>query len=527
VGRDVARLLPRPGRFPDAFLLLAALAAAGALLPLGYLLLRVLEADWTTLGSLLARPRNLQLLGNTLALTAGVLAVDTALALPLAWLLSRTELAARRSLTVLAVLPLAVPGYVMALALLGLGGAQGMLARAFGIVVPRPSGYVGALVCIALYTFPYVFLNVRTALLGMDPSHEEAARSLGCPPRGVVLRVVLPQLRPALLASWLVVGLYTLGDFGAVSLMRYETFSFAIYLQYAGAFDRTYAAGLALVLLALALVPIAIQGQLLRGRAFHRTGPGSGRPPVRVPLGRWRVLAWAFLGLVYAVSLGLPVGTLVYWLWQRPLSPQAGRLAASAWGSLSVALPVAAAAAVWAVPLAYRTARKPGRISQALEGAAYLGYATPPFAVGLGWVFFGLRGLPWLYQTLPLLVVALALHFLAVAAGPVRSALAQAPPRLEEAARALGYGPVAAFARTTLPLILRGTVAGAALVFLLAVKELPITFLLAPPGFSTLATQVFASTSEALFAQAAPFALALVALSAPFVGLVIRGEVGR
>ncbi len=523
----MASVSHRSWRPPTALLLPGALAAAAALLPLGYLLLRALEADWGTLADLILRPRNLVLLGNTLALTAGVLAVDTAIAVPLAWLLSRTELAARKWLTVLALLPLAVPGYVMATALLGLGGQHGVLARTLGVQIARPSGYWGALACIALYTFPYVFLNTRTALLGMDANLEEAARSLGCTPREAVRRAVLPQLRPALLASWLVVGLYTLGDFGAVSLMRYETYSYAIYLQYAGAFDRTYAAWLALLLLGLALVLILIQGGLLRGRSFHRTGPGSTRHSAHVPLGRWRFAAWGYLALVYGLSLALPIGTLAYWLLQRPLAPQTGRLLESASGALSVALPAAAAAALLAVPLAYLVSRKPGRATGVLEGAAYMGYATPPFAFGLGWVFFGLRGLPWFYQTLPLLVIALALHFLALAVGPVRSALAQAPPRLEEAARALGYGPVRAFARATLPLIVRGTVAGAALVFLLAMKELPITFLLSPPGFSTLATQVFSYTSEALFAQAAPFALAIVALSVPFVGLLLRREVAR
>jgi iron(III) transport system permease protein len=124
-------------------------------------------------------------------------------------------------------------------------------------------------------------------------------------------------------------------------------------------------------------------------------------------------------------------------------------------------------------------------------------------------------------------VTVYALHFLAEAIGPIRTALYQAPPRLEEAARSLGRTRWQAFRATTLPVLRKGLLVSVALVFLSAMKELPITFLLAPIGFSTLATEVWSYAEEALFGQAAPFALLIIAFSAAFVGLLLTREETR
>jgi iron(III) transport system permease protein len=501
----------------------AALVAVGVLVPLGYLLVRAFEAEPAELAALVLRGRNLRLLGNTLGLAAGVLGAATALALPLAWLVTRTDLRGSRLVTLLGVLPLAVPGYVMAYALLGATGANGLLARLLGVVWARPSGYLGALAALTLCTFPYLFLNLRTALLGLDPALEEAARSLGYHEREVARRVVLPQLRPAFFAGGLLVVLHVLGDFGVVSLMRFETFSYAIYLQYAAAFDRVYAAWLALMLLGLTGALLALEARLLKGRRYARTGGGSPRHPRRAPLGVWTLPACGFVALVALASVGLPVATIAYWFGRGAATSPWGDLLAALWDSARAALPAALLAAALAVPVAYLGVRKPSPATRLFERVAYLGYATPPLAFALALVVFSLAAVPFLYQTLALLVVAYALHFLAEALGPVRSALYQAPPRVEEAARALGRPPIRAFFEATFPLLRRGLGVSAAFVFLSALKELPLTFLLSPLGFRTLAMGVWSAAGESLFSVAAPYALVLVLTSSVLVGLLLRG----
>jgi iron(III) transport system permease protein len=272
-------------QFPVVLALPVALVALGVLVPIGYLVVRAFEADPSEAAALVLRERNLRLLGNTLALAAGVLAGATLLAAPLAWLVARTDLRGRRLFTVLGVLPLAVPGYVAAFALLAATGPNGTLAG-LGLVLPRPSGYGGALVALALTTSPYLFLNLRAALLGVDPALEESARSLGTSPSEALRRVVLPQLLPAYLAGALLVVLHVLGDFGVVSLMRFETFSYAIYLQYAASYDRVYAAWLALMLLALTGRSSGGRGGSCAGAGS--SGPGRARRGVRGPSGSAR-----------------------------------------------------------------------------------------------------------------------------------------------------------------------------------------------------------------------------------------------
>ncbi len=520
--------MPASGRRPPWFLLVAAsIGAIGVLLPLAYLVLRAFEADLQAVQALVFRQRNLRLLFNTLTLSFTVLVGTTLLAVPLAFITVRTDIRHKRLLTILATLPLAVPGYVMAYALISLGGNYGILARLTGLALPRMSGLSGAAAALTLYTYPYLFLNLRAALAGVDPSYEETARSLGYGRTEIFFKVTLPHLRPALLAGWLVIGLYVLGDFGAVALMRYEVFSYAIFTQYHGAFDRVYAAWLSLMLLAMTVGVVGLEWRLLGRTKLWRSGSGVGRKPAEVPLGRTRPFAKLFVWLVILAAVGLPVLILSYWLLLSPPDLRPPQVAASFAASAGASVPAAALAALLALPVAYTAARYPSVISRTLERAAYIGYAIPPLALALAMVFFALRSAPALYQTLPLLILAYALNFQALAIGPIRSAVLQASPRLEEAARSLGRNRVEAFVSTVLPLLRRGIVAGGVLVFVIAMKELPITFLLAPTGYRTLAMNVFSRTSEAMLAQAAPYAAAIVVFSGLFIGFLLKHEGSR
>lgn len=494
-------------------------------MPLAYLVLRAVELDWATFEKLVWRGRNLRLLGNTAALTASVLLAGTLVAVPLAWLVTRTDLRGRRLITWLSTAPLAVPGYVMAYALLGLGGYQGLAAKLFGLSVPRPSGLMGAAAALTLYTFPYIFLNARSALLGLDVSLEESARSLGLGRWQVVLRVVLPQLRPALLAAWLVVGLYVLGDFGAVALMRFETFSLAIYTQYTSAFDRHNAALLSLMLMLLTSALVVLELRLLGKRRYARLGRGAARKPTPERLGPLTVPSYLFVGVTLAAALGLPLATLLSWIALVP--PDLSQLA-QVWqtfiGTAQLAIPTAALTTLLALPVAVAAVRANWFGGRLLERLVYLGYAVPPVALALALVMFSLRFAPWAYQSFGILVFAYVISFLALALGPLRSGLMQVNPRVEETARTLGRGRFRAFAQTVLPLLSRSLLASGALTLVAVMKELPMTYLLAPTGYRNLAVRVFGLTSEAMMAAAAPYALAIVLFSGLFVGLILAHE---
>lgn len=509
------RLHQLPGLLP--FLVPALLTGGGVALPLLYLALRALEADPETLRDILLRPKNLELVKNTLSLLLGVLLFTTLIALPLAFLTTRTDLKGKRLFSILLTLPLAIPGYVGAYVILSATGPGGILP------LPRLEGYWGALLVLSLITYPYLFLGLRAAFLGLDPSLEEAARTLGVGPLRTFFQVVFPQLLPALLSGYLVVGLHVLGDFGTVSLLRYETFSYAIYLQYSAAFDRVYAAWLALFLLLFTGGLLLLEGAFLRRLSLARTGKGSGKKARSVRLGRFTPWAYLLLLLPVLLALVLPLYALFHLASRFPREHLTGLWEALSHSAMA-AIPASFLAVGMALPLAYLGVRYPSPASRLLERVAYLGYAVPPLAFALAWIFLSLRTLPFLYGTLPLLVLVLAFHFLAESLGPVRGALYQVPKRLEEAARTLGETPARAFFRVTFPLLWRGAAAGGALAFIGAVKELPLTLLLAPMGYATLATRVFGYTQEAMFAEAAPFALLIALLSAAFVGVLLWSE---
>ena len=496
----------------------------GGLIPLVYLLIKAFSAEGSALVEIVFRWRNARLFLNTLLLTAGVLALDLLIATPAAWLTSRVSLKGRLLFTVLCALPLAIPGYVMAYALLALGGNTGIVAQLFGTSIPRLGGYWGALIALSVYTSPYLFLNLRTALLGLDPSLEESARSLGYKSHETFFSVILPQLRPAFYASGLLISLHVLGDFGVVSLMRYETFSYALYTEYNLFSEHVYAAWLALMLLAFTACLLYLESKLLNSVVLHRAGRGTARQLSQIQLGTWHIPAHLYLGFLAFVTVVVPAGAIFLWVF-RGFNPNAleGLLSALV-GSLSVSIPAGILCALLAVPFAYIGVRYPSRTSNALARVGYIVYAIPPLAFALSLIFFLLNTAPFIYKTLPVLIYACTLHFLAEAIGPVRSSLYQASPNLEAAARSLGYSRIQAFFRTLFPILTRGMLTATALVFLATMKELPLTFLLSPAGYETLAFNVWSYTTEAMFAEAAPYALAILLFSGVFVGILIRQE---
>lgn len=498
----------------------AGLVAAAVLLPLAWLVIRAAGAEADTLRALLWRPRNVELLVNTGLLAAGVVAGSVAVGLPLAWLVTRTTLRFRRLVTVLAVLPLAIPGYVMGYALLSLGGPAGACKELLGFAVPRLSGFWGAWLALTLYNYPYLFLTLKAAFERLDPAQAEAARSLGHGPWSVLWRVTLPSLVPALLAGSLIVGLYVVGDFGVVSLMRYDTLSYALFVSLA---DLRYAAWIALALVSVAGLLLVAEALVLRGSTVSRASVGAERRARLHQLpGTWSAGVWVGLATLLLLGVVVPVGTTVFWLGRGLEFFAIEELTTATWDSVRVALPAAALTVAAALPVAWLAHRSSSRAARAAERVAHLGYAIPPLALALGYVFFALRFAPGLRETLLLLLVGYAVHYLVLAAGPLRGTLHLLTPRHEEAARSLGAGPLETLRRVTLPALRGGLTAGLVLVFLATMKELPMATLLGPIGFRPLAVNAWSLANESLYADAAPYALCMLGVSAVTVGLMLR-----
>ena len=324
------------------------------------------------------RERTLRLVLRSVGLAGAVTAGSLALALPLAWLTARTDLPARRAWTVLTLLPLVIPSYIGAYLVVSALGPRGLvrdaLAGPLGVDrLPSIYGFPGALLALVLFTYPLALLTIRAAMRRLDPQLEEAARGMGRSGWQVYRSVVLPQLVPAIGASALLVALYVLHDFGAVSILRFDSFTRVIYTAY-GTGSRTAAAALASLLVIVMLVVLWLEGRTRRRLAYHRSAPGSSRPAATVSLGRWRWPALAFCSTIVMLALVLPVAVLVYWSLQSVAgSPDWGAIGAGAGNSLIAAGMAAGVAALCALPVALLSVRFPGRASALVERASYAG----------------------------------------------------------------------------------------------------------------------------------------------------------
>jgi iron(III) transport system permease protein len=498
------------------------LVVAAACLPGFYLLLRAGEVD-ARAWEVFFGGRTLELLGSTLSLAFAVTLAATLIALPLAWLTTLSDLPGRRAFTVLLCLPLAVPSFIHGYALLAAFGDGGLL-DGWGAPRPRIYGFWGATFALTFSTFPFSFLAFRAALLRQDGSLLEAARSLGASPFEAFARVTLPQLLQAFRASGLLVAFYVLSDFGAVSLLQYDTFSRAIYLQLEGAFDRSLAALWSLGLMALAV--LALGGSWFFGGAEGPTHAGrASRRPRRAHLGGHAVWGFAAVLGTLAAGVGVPVGVIVLWLTRAADRWDFERFWTAAVNSLWISLLAALVTVLCTLPLAWLSARRASSpLVRVLERAAYASYALPPIVVALSLVSFGIRAAPFLYGTFVLLVAAHVVRFAPQALGASRGAFLQLSPRLTEAGNSLGGSGLDVARLVAWPLLRPGLVAGGALVFLTTMKELPATLLLAPIGFSTLATQIWSATAEGYFAEAALPSLLLIALSSASVAFTLHRE---
>ncbi|HEV2724090.1 MAG TPA: iron ABC transporter permease [Thermoleophilaceae bacterium] len=509
----------RRSRPPRALLAVGLAIGAATALPVAYLAITVGDSLDQAVDTLW-RERTLRLVLRSVGLAGAVTVLAVALALPLAWLTARTDLPGRRAWTVLTLLPLVIPSYIGAYLIVSALGPRGLvqdlLAGPFGVErLPSIYGFPGALLTLVLFTYPLALITIRAAMSRLDPQLEEAARGMGRSGWQTYRSVVLPQLVPAIGASGLLVALYVLHDFGAVSILRFDSFTRVIYTAY-GTGSRTSAAALASLLVLVMLAVLWLEGRA-RGRlAYHRSAPGTARPPATVALGPWRWPALAFCSAVVLLALALPVGVLVYWSLQSVAgSPDWAAIGAGAGNSLIAAGMAAAVAALCALPVALLSVRFPGMASGLAERASYAGYALPGVVVALALVFFGTRVVPVLYQSLAMLVFAWVVLFLPQAIGSTRASLLQVSPRVEEAARAMGRSPLDVLRTVTTPLAASGVMAGAALVFLTAVKELPAALILAPIGFETLSTEIWGATSVGFFERGAVPSLVLLLVSAP------------
>lgn len=505
---------------------MALVVTCAVLLSPVYLLLRAAEQG-SDAWAILSDEAVVDATARTVLLCATVTGAAIALAVPLAWLTVRTDLPFRAFWTVVLALPLSIPSFIggfVTVSALGPGGMLQDILEPFGVnELPSLYGFKGAWLTLTLFTYPYVYLTVRAGLQRADRSLEDAARTLGKTSVQTFFLVNVPQLRPAISAGALLVALYVLSEFGAVSMLRYDTLTPLAYIQYTTSFDRSSAAVIGVPLLLLAGGVVLIDA-LTRGRARYHS-VSQQRPPTILRLGRWRWPALGACAVTGFAGIGMPLVVLGYWLAKGLSQGETTRFLLDAvLNSVRASGFAALLAVVASVPVAMLAVRYRRTSTTLVERVAYLGQSLPGITVALSLVFFAANYATSVYQTFGLLIFAYAVRFLPEALGACRAAFLQVNAHTEEAARGLGAGSLRVFGRITAPQIVPGMSAGGLLVFITVMKELQITLLLSPIGFDTLATQVWSASREAFFTQAALPAMLLVAVSAAAVVVMLKRE---
>ena len=506
---------------------LAGIVVLGAGIPLLFVAASSLELGWSQwIG--LWNSRLPGLLWNTLSLAVLVAIGSFALGVSAAWWTTRYDFRGRRLALWLMLLPLTVPTYVFAHIYTVLLQEEGWLGRVWHAVLgadaPLPDLYnvYGATFILSLAGFSYVFLLVRSALAFSHRNLEEAARMQGASRWTTFWRINLPLLRPAIAAGLALVVLHVLSDFGAVSMLRYQTFTLAIYLQMSGRFDYSAAAGLSLVLVFLSLTFLVVE-RFFRSRQRYFTGAQTRPIELKRAGAAQQLLIWSWLGLISLFAFGLPLAWMLTWSWEAWLQ---GLIDREFWGyvgnSLTVAVLAASGALIAAFPVAYYHARGHRVLGKVYLQMSSVGFVLPGPVIALGILAFVLATMPILYGSLLALVLALVIRFLPLAVQSQDASIQQLTPSLEQVGRVLGAGPLENLWRITLPVIRSGMAAAWVLVFIDALKELPATLLLRPTGFDTLPVRIWIEASEEMLELAAPAALMLVIGTLPVLWIMLR-----
>ncbi len=529
-----------------SFLLLLLLCLP-ALVPLFAVLTAVLTPE-VDIWSHLARYVLPSVVMNTLVLVVGVSVGAAALGTSLAWLTSVCEFPGRRIFQWALLLPLAMPGYVLAFIAVGFldftGPLQTWLREHFGTSswFPPIRSTGGVIVVLTFSLYPYVYLLARGAFLTQGRRAQEAARTLGMTPMRAFWHVVLPMARPWIVAGTALVAMETLADFGTVAVFNYDTFTTAIYRAWFGMFSINAALELAAVLLVFVAIVFALERRSRANLRFVTARDMTSQPP-RIELRGARALAAAGgASVVLVLGFLLPVAQLVIWAVRRASLDLDARYFGFIMHSVSLAGSAALIIAGASLLVAYLERHHGSMPVKALVRIATMGYAVPGtvLAVGILVPIIGLNNLlqrwmsSWfgdaapsllLQGTLATVLLAYFARFMAVGFNPIESGLNRITTTIDEAAISLGVAGRALLRRVHVPLLRTSLISAAILVFVDVMKEMPITLIARPFGWDTLAVRVFEMTSEGEWDRAALPALAIVLVGLiPAAMLTRRGE---
>jgi iron(III) transport system permease protein len=475
---------------------------------------------------------------RTVLLMAGVGVITFVVGTAVAWLVTMCRFPLRPLFLWASLLPLAMPGYIVAYAYVDFlsyaGPLQTWLRGLFGWKSPADYWFPeirslgGAIVVLSMVLYPYVFLTARASFIRQPATQLEVARALGRSPWGAFRAVALPLARPGIAVGVSLALMECLNDIGAAGFFGVRTLTLGVYTTWLSQGNLGGAAQISAVMLLFIFLLVWFERSARRKQSFVLPAQRP-RQPDRIRLNGWqRALAVLVCGLPIVIGFVIPALVLLNFAatrWADALSPA---YLDAVYHSLLLAALAAAIAVALGLVLGYANrAMQQGFTTRVIRLAA-LGYAIPGTVLGIGVLIplagfdnaldgflraqFGISTGLLLSGTIAAIVFAYVVRFLAVSFGAIESGLQKVTPNVAAAARTLGRGPISAFFEVHLPLLRPALVSAALLVFVDCMKELPATLILRPFDFETLATTVFMLASLDQLEESALPALTIVAV---------------
>jgi iron(III) transport system permease protein len=486
------------------------------ILPLLYLLFKI-TFEFNLFFDFIFNTTILKLSLNTVSLIILVVTFSILISLPLAFLNVRTNLPFSKYLTSISVLPIALPSYVMATTQIEIWSKNGWVHNFFKMFFDMNSfpsfyGLPGSVFVLSLITYPYVYIGLSAMFRRFDYQMIDASRTLGDSPFATARKVVFPLVKPTVIAGSLLVSLYVLSDFGAVSLLRYNTFTIAIFNRMYNSISNYGVLEISLLAVLFCFIILTIETKT-KNEARHFSNSNLSDLK-KIDLGAWKWVIFPISLIPLIFGFILPVSVLIYWLiigfgenmgFIDVIQPTLNTLFISSVSAVFIT--------IVCIPLLITIRKNIKIFSFLIDKVSYIGLSLPGVIVSMSLVFFCINYFDYIYQTFIVLVLGYFISFLPAALGPIKSSMTQIDPKLEDASFTLGASKIKTYYNVIVKLSSPGFIYGGVLVFILCLKELPVTLILSPIGFQTLATEIWSSASEAFFVKTALASIILVVIA--------------
>jgi iron(III) transport system permease protein len=470
-------------------------------------------------------------LSNTIVLILGVVILTSMIGISLAWITVTYEFLGRKFFIWALVLPMAIPGYVMAFAMVGIfeysGPFNSFLRNFFGSNISTFNiySYPGLVITLSLSLYPYSYLLLRNAFQTQAIKSLEVGQSLGLSRHKSTLRISLPLAKPWILGGALLVVMETMADFGTVSVFNYNTLTTVIYKSWFDLYSLSTALQIASILLVFAVF-IGLYDRKLRKNQLYSWGGTNPKSRKRILLkSYWFIVPTIFCGSIFLIGFVFPVIRLTTWALPNLSFETLNQFFYLSLSSIKLSILGTLVITIISLLLVFSSRLNKGYFSEFLSLFSTLGYALPGVVLAVSLYSLYTPFFSIFESTIIVMLLAYTVRFLAVAHTPIDRSLLRVTRSMDAVSNTMAVSGLSMFRKIHMPLIRAGTITAMVLVFVDIMKELPITLMTRPFEMNTLAVKVYEYSSEGLWEYAALPALAIVLVGfLPILILLLRTE---